>query len=284
MGVAARPRKPLVLVSDDVEPAHWDAAGEPAFVSRLAACQDVWGRNCFTPGQNFAMRQAAYALAVNKTQIFGAIGVFMGGFSMMLQEFGAHVEVFEACADLHAHNLASPNFLGKLVKLDRWETAKPKLKANRYHRLSLYGAFSAVADVESFAAEASAALKEGGYLYIDELWANDKASGHALATATSLLPTELCYRAKGEVLGVFERELELRSTHEANRLVKGDIRNGLVHAQTVAQMLKQIPEPTRKQRLIALTMELQRAVVLYDALERGTIVATRYMFHKPKKF
>ena len=34
----------------------------------------------------------------------------------------------------------------------------------------------------------------------------------------------------------------------------------------------------------ALTQELQRAVVMYDALERQTIVATRFIFQKPKKF
>jgi hypothetical protein len=82
------------------------------------------------------------------------------------------------------------------------------------------------------------------------------------------------------VITPFLAELELRSTNEANRLVKGDIRNGLVHAQQVAQELKKIPEPMRKQRLIALTQELQRAVILYDALDRGAIVATRFVLHK----
>jgi hypothetical protein len=55
---------------------------------------------------------------------------------------------------------------------------------------------------------------------------------------------------------------------------------GLVHAQTVAQKLKQIPEPMRKQRLIALTLELQRAVVLFDALDREVVCATRHVFYK----
>lgn len=284
MSGAARPKKPLVLVSDDVEPPHWDAEGEPELVSRLAACQDVWGRNCFTPGQNFAMRQAAYALAVNKTQIFGAVGMFMGGFGSLLQEFGAHVEVFEGEAQMFDINSASPNYLGKLIKLERWRPGQPALKANRYHRLCLYGAFSAVDNVEAFASEISAALKPGGFLYIDEVWANDRASARVLASACALWPTNQCYKVKGEVLGFLSRELELRSTNEANRLVKGDIRNGLVHAQSVAAKLKQIPEPTRKQRLIALTQELQRAVVMYDALERSAIVSTRFVFQKPKKF
>jgi hypothetical protein len=284
MSGAARPRKPLVLVSDDVEPPHWDAAGEDEIVSRLAACQDVWGRNCFTPGQNFAMRQAAYALAVNKTQIFGAIGSFMGGFGTLLQEFGAHVEVFEADAQMYEINAASPNYLGKLIKLERWTPGQPALKANRFHRLCLYNAFSAVTDVDVFATEVSAALKPGGFLYLDEIWANDRASAKVLASACSLWPGAQSYKAKGEVLGLLGRELELRSTNEANRLVKADIRNGLVHAQSVAQKLKQIPEPSRKQRLIALTQELQRAIVMYDALERQAIVATRFIFQKPKKF
>jgi len=284
MSAAARPRKPLVLVSDDVEPPYWDAAGEDELVSRLAACQDVWGRNCFTPGQEYAMRQAAYALAVNKTQIFGAIGMFMGGFGTLLQEFGAHVEVFEADAQMYEINAASPHYLGKLIKLERWKPGQLALKAKRYHRLCLYNAFSAVTDVDAFATEVSAALKPGGFLYLDEVWANDRASAKVLASACSLWPGNQSYKGKGDVLGLLGRELELRSTNEANRLVKADIRNGLVHAQSVAQKLKQIPEPNRKQRLIALTQELQRAIVMYDALERETIVATRFIFQKPKKF
>ena len=282
MSGAARPKKPLVLVSDDVEPPHWDAKGEPELMSRLAVCQDVWGRNCFAPGQAFAMRQAAYALAVNKTQIYGAIGACLGGFGPMLQEFGVHVEVFESDQQLYEHNAASPNFLGKLIKFERWDEAKPILKPKRYHRLSAYGAFAATKNLESLAAELCAALRPGGVLYIDEIWSNDRSSAQALASATSIWPNERCFRSKGDVLGLLERGLELRSTLEANRLVKGDIRNGLMHAQTVAQKLKQIPEPTRKQRLIALTLELQRAVVLYDALERDAVVATRYIFQKAK--
>jgi hypothetical protein len=284
MSGAARPKKPLVLVSDDVEPPHWDAAGEPELVSRLAACQDVWGRNCFTPGQSFAMRQAAYALAVNKTQIFGAIGTFMGGFGPLLQEFGTHVEVFEGDAQMYEINSASPNFLGKLIKLERWKPGHQTLKAKRYHRLCLYGAFSAVENVEAFAQEVAASLKPGGFLYIDEIWANDRSQAKVLASACSLWPGNFTYKVKGEIVGLMSRELELRSANEANRLVKSDIRNGLVHAQSVAQKLKQIPEPSRKQRLIALTQELQRAVVMYDALERDAIVATRFIFQKPKKF
>ena len=37
MSGAARPKKPLVLVSDDVEPPHWDAAGEDEVVELLSS-------------------------------------------------------------------------------------------------------------------------------------------------------------------------------------------------------------------------------------------------------
>lgn len=280
MSGAARPKRPLVLVTDDVEPAHWDAAGEPEFVSRLAVCQDVWGRNCFMPGQNFAMSHAAFALAVNKTQIFGAIGAFMGGFTPLLQEYGTHVDVFESDPQLFEHNRASPNFLTKLIKLDRWQPGEAVLKANRYHRLSMYNAFSAARHPEAFASEVAASLRAGAVLYVDELWSNDRGSASALAAACMPWPTDQCFRTKTEVVGLLSRELELRSTKEATRMVKSDIRDGLLHAKDVAQRLKQIPEPMRKQRLIALTQELQRAVVMYDALEREAIVATRYIFQK----
>lgn len=284
MSGAARPRKPLVLVSDDVELPNWGPAAESEFESRLAVCQDVWGRNCFMPGQNFAMRHAAFALTINKTQIFGAIGCFMGGFTLLLQEYGTHVEVFESDAKLYEHNKQSPNFLSKLIKLERWQPGQVLLKPNRFHRLCLYNAFSAATDADAFALEVAASIKEGGVLYVDELWSNGGASARALTSACLPWPTEQCFRAKGEILSLLSRSLELRSTKEATRMVKSDIRDGLVHAQSVAQKLKQIPEPNRKQRLIALTQELQRAVVMYDALEREAIVATRFIFQKAKNF
>ena len=280
MSSTVRPRRPLILVTDDLEAMHWDATGESELFSRLAVCQDIWGRNCFAPGQVYSMKQAAIALAVNKTQIFASIGSSMGGLGPVSLSHGVHIEVFEANPILYEHNVSCPQFLGKLLKLERWKPGTPALKANRYHSLSMFGAFAAAQDVKIFASEVRASLKAGGYLYVDEIWANDKASAARVAVAASLWQDELCYRSKGEVIALLAHELELRSTNEANRLVKGDIREGLVKAQIVAQKLKLIPEPMRKQRLIALTQELQRAVVLYDALDRELVTATRYIFHK----
>lgn len=276
----AKVRKPLCLVTDEHQPGSWEMSEETDFLSRLAVCQDVWGRDCFSPGQAFALRQAANSIAINKTQIIGAIGIAMGGLGTTVQEFGAHIEVFEGDRELCEHNQATPSFLGKLIKLERWTPGSPVLKAKRYHRLIAYGAFAAVTQAASFAKELSEALKPGGYLYVDEIWAEDSATGRSIAREASLLPREMCYRRKTEVLEALCVGLELRSTNEANRLVKSDIRNGLVHAQLVAQKLKLIPEPLRKQRLIALSNELRRAVILYDALDRDVVAATRYMFHK----
>lgn len=280
MSRLAKVRKPLCLVTDEREPGIWEMSEETDFMSRLAVCQDVWGRDVFSPGQAFALRQAANAIAINKTQIIGAIGIAMGGLGTTVQEFGAHIEVFEGDRELCEHNQATPSFLGKLIKLERWTPGSPVLKAKRYHRLITYGAFAAVDQVASFVKELSEALKPGGYLYVDEIWAEDAAEGRAIAREASLLAREMCYRRKAEVIGALSATLELRSTSEANRLVKRDIRDGLVGAQMIAQKLKLIPEPLRRQRLIALSNELQRAVVLYGALDRDVVVATRYMFHK----
>ena len=284
MSSAARPRKPLILMSDDVQPAHWDASGESEIVARLAVCQDIWGRNSFAPGQYLAMRQAATVLALNKSQIYGAIGVNLGGFGFVTEELGAHVELFEADPLLYDFNGSNPHFLGKHVKLERWVPGEQRLKANRYHRLSTFGAFAAAPDPAALVHEITAALKPGGYLYIDEIWANDAASARQFACASSLWQDNLCFRRKGEVLNQFARVLEFLSANEANRLVKADIRDGLAHAQLVTQKLKQVPEDIRKQRLIALTKELQRVVVLFDALDRGALSATRFVFHKKNEF
>lgn len=280
MSAVARPRKPLILLSDDVQSAHWDASGESELMSRLAVCQDVWGRNCFAPGQYAAMRQAATALVIDKKKIYGAIGVNMGGFGFVTEEIGAYVEVFEYDEALAEHNAASPQFLGKLVKLERWKPGEPRLKANRYHALSTYGAFAAAGDVAGFAREVVDAVKPGGYLFVDEIWANDPVSATKLANATSLWQDALRFRFRNEVVNHLTKGLELRASSEACASIKVEIRDALSQAQVLHHKLKQIPEAVRKQRVLALSQELQRAVLLFDALDRGAVSATRLVFQK----
>lgn len=53
-------------------------------------------------------------------------------------------------------------------------------------------------------------------------------------------------------------------------------------AVQIAQRLKAIPQPFRRQRMSAFADELQRAAVLHHAIEKGLVTAMRTLHYKPQ--
>lgn len=78
-----------------------------------------------------------------------------------------------------------------------------------------------------------------------------------------------------------DEALELRSTASANEALMEETRRGLTRGQDIAPLLMAIPQPFRKQRMMAFTNELQRAAVLHQALDKGLVTSTRSIFRKP---
>ena len=281
MSNATRRKQPLVLVSEDYNPDVWQTHdGESETQSWLAVAQDLWGRGCFGPGQLDAMRQGAGGLTLDKKKIVGAAGCSLGGLGQAAGEYGAYIDVFESDGEVLAYCQSNA---GKLLKFAAWNPLVPNLKAERYHALIASRAFSLTEDVGFLAAHLSKGLKAGGNLFVDELYAADASVGQLIGQAIAGPGQKFYLHSQDEVLQAFKgTHAEMRSNASANESLMGVIRKGLTYGEELARLLKAIPQPVGRQRLMAFANELQRAAVLYQGLEKGLVTAGRHIFFKSK--
>lgn len=281
-------KKPLILVSETHEPEAWGARdyGESEFESWLAVVQDLWGAGCFGPGQLDAMRQAANGLTMTKEKTIGAIGGAVGGLGTVAVELGAYIDVFDCDAAVLAFKRWDDGSAGagKLLKLSPWDPPIPALQAKRYHGLIVAGALSLATSTAPLIKAIAGAVKDGGQLFVDALYAKDLSVGALVAQSIASPGQTLTLHTQAAVMDGLKKEgLELRSSAPADAQLIETIHKGLTRGQEIAQLLKAVPPPYRKQRLLAFTNELQRAAVLYQALERGLVTAVRTIHAKPRK-
>lgn len=274
-------KKKLLLVSEEADPSAWESLkeGESEVQSWLAVAQDVWGVGAYRPGQRESIRQGANGLTMTKKHIIGAAGFAVGGVGVVADELAAYVDVFEASTDV----LSQPQHT-KLLKAAGWQTQKPEFKTDRYHGLLAIGAIAQGAAPEMVAGALAAALKGGGQVYVDELHAADPSAGALVAQAIACPGEHLVLHPQDAMRrALSEAGLQQRSIMDAAPALMDAIRNGLTHGQDIARLLKGLPEAVRKQRLLAFTNELQRAAVLFQALHKGLVTATRSIHIKPRK-
>ena len=283
MSKAAVRKRALILVSEDYDPEEWSRVeGESEVQSWLAVAQDLWGVGCFAPGQREAARTGAGGLTITKKQIVGAVGGALGGLAEVASENGgAYIDVFDCDAAVLEFKRNDPA-ASKLLKLAGWDTAKPAFTGDRYHSLIAARAMSCCASPEPLLKALASAVKPGGQLFVEELHANDSSVAALVAQAISppsqkltLHPTDLAART------LQAEGLEVRSTATVSEQLAQIIHAGLARGQEIAQLLKSVPQPFRKQRLRAFTDELQRAAVLYQALDRGLVTAVQTIHRKP---
>ena len=129
----------------------------------------------------------------------------------------------------------------------------------------------------------SKGLKAGGNLFVDELYAADASAGQLIGQAIAGPGQKFYLHSQDEILQAFKgTHAELRSNASANESLMAVIRKGLTYGEELARLLKAIPQPVGRQRLMAFANELQRAAVLYQGLEKGLVTAGRYIFSKSK--
>lgn len=288
MSTAAQRKPPLILVSEDYDPDAWAALedGETEIQSWLAVAQDLWGAGCYGPGQTDAICQGANGLTVTKKQIVGAIGGALGGVGDVAAAYDTYIDVFDCDAEVLAYKQQDNGAAGagKLLKLFAWNPEKPELQADRYHSLIASRALSFGATLEPIVKAFTKAVKPGGQLYVDELYAADPSVSALIAQATASPGQKLCIHPQEDVMKALKGEaLELRSSASANESLMEAIHKGLTRGQEIAQLLKTVPQPFRKQRMVAFANELQRAAVLYQALEKGLVTATRSIHYKARE-
>jgi hypothetical protein len=284
----AAQKKPLILVSHEYNPQAWASfgEGESETQSWLAVAQDLWGPGCYGPGQTDGIRQGANGLTVTKQQIVGAIGGALGGVGEVAADYGAYIDVFDCDAAVLAHNQQglAEAVGGKLLKLFPWTPAKPELKADRYHSLIAAHAFAYAPAIEPLAKVLATAVKGGGQLYVDEFYAADPSVSALIAQGTASPGQQLTIHPQDAVMQALKAAgLELRSSASASEPLMAAIFKGLTRGQEIAQILKTVPQPFRKQRMLAFANELQRTAVLYQALDKGLVTATRSIHYKPRQ-
>ncbi len=286
MSTAAPRKQSLILVSEDYDPQAWSAleGGETEIQSWLAVAQDLWGAGCYGPGQAEAMRQGADGLAVTQEHIVGTIGGALGGVAEVAAGCGAVIDVFDCDAEVLAYKQQDAGAADNLLKLFPWNPEKPDFQADHYDGLIASRAISFASQVEPVVKALAKAIKPGGQLYVDELYAADPSVSALIAQATASPGQKLCIHPQDAVMQALkEAALELRSSAPANEPLMDAIHKGLTRGQEIAQLLKAVPQPFRKQRMVAFANELQRAAVLYQALEKGLVTATRSIHYKPRE-
>jgi hypothetical protein len=285
MSQAAQRKQPLILVSEDYDPDIWRSLEEEEseFQSWVAVAQDIWGRGCFLPGQAVAAREGAAGLTVNKTMIVGAVGSAVGGVGQIATEIGAYIEVFESDPSLLKHLLAEPGPSGKFLRPAGWNPEKPELRAGRYHALMAMRALSVSLDPVAATKALAAAVKPAGRLFIDELYAPDPSVAALIAQSIAGPTHKMTLHPQAAVMETLEADkLEPRAKVVVNDQLMSSIRAGLAQAVEIAQRLKAIPQPFRRQRMSAFADELQRAAVLHHAIEKGLVTAMRTLHYKPQ--
>ena len=281
MSAAAQRKQPLILVSEDHDPDVWRSLDEEEseFESWAAVAQDIWGRGCFLPGQAQAVREAADAIADDKAQTVAIVGCAVGGVEALA---GARIEVFECDLALLMHLQQSDG--AAPIERTEWNPAALELQADRYRNVVAQRALSLCANPAAAVATLVAAVKAGGRLVIDDLYAADPSVAALVAQGIAGPGHKLALHPATLVMEALKAQaLELRANVVANDQLMVAIRAGLSQAVDIAHRLKVIPQPFRKQRMIAFADELQRAVVLHQALEKGLVTSMRTVHGKPAK-
>ena len=250
--------------------------------SWLAISQDIWGTGCFAPGRTEAIHAGAGALAINKTQIVGAVGAELGSFESVVTERGTYIELFESHAAILNHVSQESGPAGKFVRPAAWDSANPSLRTNRYHRLFAIHAFSTTPNPLPVAKTILDALKPEGFLFTDELWMANRSATGLVMQGAGPDGGQLHLSSRDEIMDAFAGAgLESRKETNVSASLMASIRNGLSRGEKIAARLKQTPEPLRRQRLEIFTDELERASWLHFALEKGLLTAMHIVHRKP---
>jgi hypothetical protein len=286
MANVASKKKPLILVSKDYDPKAWEAldAGESEFDSWAAVAQDIWGAGCFGPGQSEMMEQGLNGAAINKSKIIGVIGSTLGGAGVVAESKSAYVDVIECNAEFMA-NAPPPPLEAKnnrFLKFSSWDPQKLAIQPARYHGLAALGAISLTPNLSDTIQVLAEAIKPGGFLSVDEVFVSDPSAAALIGQGIARPGEKLHLRSaesvsKGFVGGAF---MDMRSNVQTGPFIMEAIRTGLKSGRDIAQILTTIPKPFRKQRMTAFVGELQRAAVLYQALEKGLATTARMIFRQ----
>lgn len=250
--------------------------------ARIAVCEELWGPDNLVPGQHGLMQPGAGAGKSGGTGVHCLIGVGLRGLRFDAGSFTHETDILEGDPAIAAFHQASPTAADGRARLIPWD-ASVALEAGRYTCISTLWALAAVPEPPVLAAQLANAVQPGGELWLDELWVTDAEVGRRLGGALGLWRGDLVFPKRKKVLEALFGKLVLREVTERASDLKVEIRDALANGQDVGLRMKTLPDEVRRHRVPALARELQRALVLFDALNRGQVSVSRHIFQKPAK-
>jgi hypothetical protein len=273
----ARAEMQVRSATSQVGPASVADAADVA--TRLEVCHELWGRANLAAGPDVL---SAFLPAGEQRAAVAPlclIGVDVAGTGRLQIKAGGALEIREGDHVLCDHLAAQGGGRADGAALQRW-TPSDRLAAGRYQGISTLWAFSAVADVQALAREFASALAPGGILCIDEIWAASHADGQALGQALALWRNDLLFPDRAAVIEALSAHLKIEGATDRSAGLRVEIRDALINGEGIRNRLRVLPDEVRRQRLPALARELHRALVLFDALDRGRLTASRHVFRK----
>jgi hypothetical protein len=250
--------------------------------ARIAVCEELWGPDNLVPGQHSLMQLPPDTGGSTGPRVHCLIGVGLRGLHFDTGSSNHETHIFEGEAPVATFHLASRNVADARARLIVWD-GTAALEAGRYTSISTLWALAAVREPSAFAAHLADALRPGGELCLNELWVTDPEVGRRLGGALGLWRRDLVFPKRKKVLEALFGKLVLREVTERASDLKVEIRDALANGQHVRMQMKNLPDEVRRHRVPALARELQRALVLFDALNRGQVAASRHIFQKPAK-
>jgi hypothetical protein len=272
-------RAEMQMRSATSQVAYPSVADAANVATRLEVCHELWGRANLAAGPDVL---SAFLPAGEQRAAVASlclIGIDVAGADRLQTPAGGALEIREGDHVLCDHLVAAGAGRADGAALLGW-TPTDRLAAGRYQGISTLWAFSAVADVQALAREIAAALAPGGILCIDELWAASHADGQALGQALALWRNDLLFPDRAAVIEALSAHLTIEGATDRSAGLRVEIRDALIKGEGIRSRLRVLPDEARRQRLPALARELHRALVLFDALDRGRLTASRHVFRK----
>jgi len=215
----------------------------------------------------------------SRPSVHCVVGVDVGGPEILKAAADRGFMIFEADPVLHEYLEGHVATDGGHSPLSCWPAPQPFGKGH-YQSIATVWGFAAISDIRSFAGELCDALAPGGRLCLDELWSTGGEEGKALGQTLALWRDDLVFKDRRTVVEVLTQTLTLEDEADQTIALKVDLRDALIHGAGIRMRLQEMPESVRRSRLPALARELHRAVMLFDALDRGMLTAGKMTFRK----
>jgi hypothetical protein len=268
MSAVGKPKIVLLSQKDPTREVEL-APEEGPFESWIAVAQDMWGAGNLTPFDS-----------VFASRAIGTIVPTVGGnFAALCYQLGHRLFTFSREGGIWIDAFEAESALSKLekrpkdkVKLATWSPGKKQLGSRRLTHLAILSASKLSGSTEILIRESAQSLKKDAQLfYADVMYG---PNGRPVEDQPALTrPDEVKYWL--ECAG-----LKYYSQIDITGDVQMTLLRGLHNSLNMVANIRKLREPWRKQRFQAFEKELEDAVMLHLAFQRGEKVAMGFYFTK----